>query len=154
VEKSPGSLEAGRKVFRRHGTRGLYLGFQSTLVREVTANAVYFYSYEYIMRLFAGNKSASHAPIEAAFLAGGLGGTFSWMMTYPIDYVKTVMQSQDLDRLKYRSPWHCAVVQHRKEGFKTFFKGMGITLLRSFPVNGTAFFAFEYFMRLMGWRKQ
>lgn len=73
------------------------MGFEVTFLREVLANAVYFYSYEYIMRLFAreGEGSGS-APIMAAFLAGGLAGSNSWLFTYPIDYIKTIMQSQNL----------------------------------------------------------
>jgi hypothetical protein len=54
-----GSIDAGIDVFRRHSLRGLYLGFTPTLWREVLANAVYFYTYEYVMRLFAGGKSSS-----------------------------------------------------------------------------------------------
>ena len=134
--------------------RGLFLGFSPTFIREVSANAVYFYSYEYIMRLFADGESSAHAPIEAAFLAGGIAGSNSWLFTYPVDYVKTVMQSQDLNKLKYRGMIDCARQHYRSEGYQTFFKGLGITMLRSFPVNAVAFFSFEYLMRFMGWKKK
>jgi solute carrier family 25 carnitine/acylcarnitine transporter 20/29 len=119
----------------------------------VLANAVYFYSYEYVMRLFAGGESSYHAPISAAFLAGGIAGSNSWLLTYPIDYIKTVMQSQELGQLRYRSIRHCATEHYRREGYRAFFKGLGVTMLRSFPVNGMAFFSFEYVMRFMGWKK-
>ncbi len=120
----------------------------------MAANAVYFYSYEYIMRLFAGGQSSYHAPIMAAFIAGGLAGANSWLFTYPIDYIKTVMQSQDLHNLRYRNSTHCALDQFRTEGYRAFFKGLGITMLRSFPVNGVAFLSFEWVMRTMGWKKE
>jgi solute carrier family 25 carnitine/acylcarnitine transporter 20/29 len=152
--KHRGSLEAGRDIYRRFGLRGLYLGFNSTLLREVKANAVYFYSYEYIMRFFAPEGEGSgKAPIMAAFLAGGLAGCNSWLLTYPVDYVKTLMQSQNLEKLRWKSSWDCAVQQYKAEGYRTFFKGLGITLLRSFPVNGVAFFSYEFVMRRMGWKK-
>ena len=97
LNKYRGSIDAGRDIYRRFGSRGLFLGFNSTFVREVLANAVYFYSYEYIMRLFAPEgQSSLHAPIMTAFLAGGLAGMNSWLFTYPVDYVKTIMQSQNL----------------------------------------------------------
>lgn len=148
------SIDAGRDIYRKFGVKGLYLGFHSTFLREILANAVYFYSYELIMREFAPEGEGSgKAPIMAAFLAGGLAGCNSWLFTYPIDYVKTLMQSQNLENLKYKSSWDCAVSQYQKEGYRTFFKGLGITLLRSFPVNGIAFFSFEYVMRRMGWKK-
>ena len=106
------------------------------------------------MRLFAGGESSAHAPIEAAFLAGGIAGSNSWLWTYPVDYVKTVMQSQELGNLRYRNMWECAQHQYQNEGYKAFFKGLGITMLRSFPVNAVAFFSFEYLMRVMGWKKE
>lgn len=107
------------------------------------------------MRLFAPEGEGSlSAPIHAAFLAGGLAGCNSWIFTYPVDYVKTLMQSQNLEKLKYKSSWDCAREQYRLEGSRTFFKGLGITMLRSFPVNGVAFFSYEYVMRKMGWKKE
>lgn len=73
------------------------MGFNATFLREIIANAVYFYSYEFIMRKFAlEGQGSSSAPIMTAFFAGGLAGCNSWLFTYPIDYVKTLMQSQCL----------------------------------------------------------
>jgi solute carrier family 25 (mitochondrial carnitine/acylcarnitine transporter), member 20/29 len=114
AQRYKGSLDAGRDIYRRHNIKGLYLGFTPTFLREVLSNAVYFYSYEYIMRLFAGGKSSSEAPIMGAFLAGGLAGSNSWLLTYPVDYLKTVIQSQDLKHLRYRGVLHCAREQYRK----------------------------------------
>jgi solute carrier family 25 carnitine/acylcarnitine transporter 20/29 len=106
------------------------------------------------MRLFAPKgEGSANAPIMAAFLAGGLAGSNSWLFTYPVDYVKTIMQSQNLEHVKYRNSWECVRERYHCEGYRTFFKGLGITMLRSFPVNGTAFLSFEFVMRKMGWKK-
>ena len=114
ITKYKGSIDAGLDIYRRFGLKGLYLGFNSTFLREVLANAVYFYSYEYIMRLFAPKgEGSSQAPIMAAFLAGGLAGSNSWLLTYPVDYVKTIMQSQHLEHLTYRSSMGCAVERYK-----------------------------------------
>jgi Mitochondrial carrier protein len=49
------------------------------------------------MRLFAPEGQGSlAAPIFMAFFAGGIAGANSWLFTYPVDYIKTVMQSQNL----------------------------------------------------------
>jgi len=52
------------------------------------------------MRLFVpeGQSSAS-APIMVSFFAGGISGSASWLLSYPIDYIKTRMQSQNLAKL-------------------------------------------------------
>lgn len=95
-------------------------------------------------------EELSQAPIIGAFIAGGISGCSSWLFTYPIDYVKTVIQSQSLSKILYKSATECAIMKYKNHGFKTFFKGFGVTMMRSFPVNGTGFFSFEAMMRLTG----
>lgn len=48
------SLDAGKILFKKQGLKGLYLGFQTTLIREVLALSVFFSSYEYCMRYMSG----------------------------------------------------------------------------------------------------
>ncbi len=38
-------------------------------------------------------------------------------------------------------------MKFKEEGFRTFFKGLGVTLLRAFPVNGIGFLTFEYLQK-------
>lgn len=35
---------------------------------------------------------------------------------------------------------------------RTFLKGLGVTMIRSFPVNGCGFMAFEFMMKKLGRR--
>ena len=54
----------------------------------------YFGSYEYGMRLSSPDgQTSGDAPIYAAFFNGGFAGMLSWLLTYPLDYVKTLIQS-------------------------------------------------------------
>lgn len=95
------------------------------------------------MRLLSPeNEDPSQAPVFGAFLAGGLAGCSSWLFTYPIDYVKTVIQSQIPSNIQYKSAMDCAKRKYKEEGLRTFFKGFGVTMMRSFPVNGAGFFSF------------
>ena len=113
--------------------------------------AVFFSSYEFGMRLFVSEKDLTNqVPILASFLSGGFSGMFSWLFTYPIDYVKTLIQSDSLESRKFKSATDCARIQYRSEGVRTFFKGLGVTMLRSFPVNGVGFLTFEWMMRMTG----
>lgn len=105
--------------------------------------AVYFTNYEYMMRMFSPDgETISKTPLVVSFLAGGISGSASWFFTYPIDYVKTIVQSQSLADIKYRGGFHAAVVKYHEEGIRTFFKGLGVTMLRSFPVSAVGFFTF------------
>ena len=95
-----GSLDASKQIYKSYGIKGLYLGFNPTLVKDIITIAIYFYSYEYIMRLFApkGQRSSS-APLMVSLFAGGIAGVASSLITYPIDYIKTRIQSQHLGNL-------------------------------------------------------
>jgi solute carrier family 25 carnitine/acylcarnitine transporter 20/29 len=89
-----------------------------------------------------------------SFFGGGFAGSCSWFYTYPIDYIKTLIQSDNLDNRKYTSSIDCLKKKYHEEGIRTFFKGLGVTMIRSFPVNGCGFVAFEAMMRALGRRKK
>ena len=85
-----GSIDATVNITQRYGLRGLYLGFTPTLMREVMAFAIYFWVYERTMRCFVPEgKGSGSAQIGWALLAGSMAGLVSWLLPYPIDYVKT-----------------------------------------------------------------
>jgi len=61
------------------------------------------------MRLFVSKgQDSSSAPLIISFYAGGLAGSASWLATYPVDYIKTKMQSQNIAVLEYRNSIDCA----------------------------------------------
>jgi len=39
---------------------------------------------------------------------------------------------------------------YARDGFRGFFRGLGPTFLRAFPVNASAFFVFEAILRVLG----
>jgi hypothetical protein len=49
-DKYHGSVDAGIKIYKKYGIRGLYLGFYPTLLRETMAMATYFGIYELVWR--------------------------------------------------------------------------------------------------------
>ena len=113
----------------------------------------YFGIYELVMRMFVSEgKTSLNAPVTAAFFAGGIAGMSSWVFTYPIDYVKTLVQSDHHDNRKFKSAIDCARMRYRADGLRCFFTGLGVTMLRSFPVNGIGFLTFEWMMRITGRR--
>lgn len=71
---------------------------------------------------------------------GGLAGEALWLASYPLDVVKSKMQSDELgDRARYKSMRDCFGQTWRGEGMRGFWKGIGPTLLRALPVSAGTF---------------
>lgn len=83
-------------------------------------------------------------------IAGGLGGTMYWVFNYPFDYVKTLMQSDKFGEFKYPNMISCFREQYRLGGWKTFFKGYVICMMRSFPVNAAAVATYRVMQKFTG----
>lgn len=128
----------------------MYLGFVPTMIRESVGSCLYFLTYERIMRMFVkeGQKAAD-APIQVSLLAGGMAGISYWAFVYPIDFIKTKIQVDNLADRKYRGMLDC-IKQNRVNGISSFFTGFGVCMARSVPVNAGGFFVFEMAMRWLG----
>lgn len=143
-------------ISSRHGFKGLYRGLLATILRQTPSLAVYFPMYHVLKKSisdFYNSRRSSQSTIQntdslwwPSALAGGMAGCLSWTIVYPIDAVKSRIQSLPLDvPAKERS--FLLIVQRisRNEGFTKliFSRGLAVTLLRAFPVNGTIFFVYE-----------
>jgi len=78
-------------------------------------------------------------------VAGGFGGLAFWTSIYPVDVVKSNMQTDHSDRSqrKYKTLIDCANQIYKREGFRGFWKGYLACVYRSIPTNALAFLAYE-----------
>lgn len=102
-----------------------FTGFLPCLMREIPAFGIYFSSYNYFLQ--------NDIPIV---LAGGMSGLIGWGVTYPLDVIKTRIQS--------------GYSKDIKDAYKVgnLYRGYTICLLRAFPVNAVGFLSYEYFMNI------
>lgn len=96
----------------------------------------------------AGITDKKNLPFYVPFIAGGVGGTSYWIFNYPFDYVKTLMQSDKLGNFRYKGMIDCFSQQYRENGWRTFYKGYLICLMRSFPVNAAAMVTYRIMQKL------
>ena len=96
-------------------------GIRCTFIRECIGNAIYFDIY---YRLYNYNISI--------FVAGGLAGFSSWLITYPIDTIKTRIQA--------------GISLTIKEAYlaKNLWRGFSYCGTRSFIVNAIGFETYEF----------
>lgn len=160
---SSSSLQVAKQILNSEhgGVRGLYRGFSATILRQALSFSVYFPVYN-IMKNAIGssynntnnsnnNNNNTDSPWWSSALAGGLAGCLSWTIVYPIDVIKSRIQSLPMDHYattpaRERSFYFMARNIARNEGFASliFSRGLAVTILRAFPVNGTIFFVYEY----------
>ena len=111
--KYNGSLDVGLKIYKEFGIKGLYQGFYPTLLNEILSLGVYFGSYEWLLRRYDTRESGSTNKV-VSFFAGGVAGVLCWLVTYPLDYVKTIVQSDDTENRKFKSATQAAIMKYRE----------------------------------------
>lgn len=133
-----GAWSGARHIIRTGGLRALFRGLGITMARDSPAFAIYFTSYEVMTR---GDQS-----VARVFTAGGVAGTLSWVLLYPIDVVKSRIQGDAVGR--YSGAWDCFVKSVRADGWRCMGRGLGAVTLRAFISNGACFSAVAWTERV------
>lgn len=83
---------------------------------------------------------------------GALSGYTLWIMIYPIDVVKSKLQTDAFDPkdAKYRGALDCFKKTFAAEGMAGFYRGFGACMLRAGPANAITFAAYEVAMNIFG----
>lgn len=161
-----------KEIMRTEGVKGLYFGGVVTALRDSIGYGFYFWSYGLSTRLMTREEKNSTASEEAAkvLLCGGLAGVITWASVFPLDVIKTRVQTQVLQ--PETSPLleregSTAGTAHRRigavevarnayhqDGMKVFFRGLGICSVRAFIVNAAQWAVYEWIMRELRPSKQ
>lgn len=64
--------------------------------------------------------------------------------------MKTLMQTDNIENKKYVNLRSVFFSKLKDGGVKTFYRGLGVTLVRAIFVNAGGLFAFEFTMRVLG----
>lgn len=159
VRRFTGPLDVIKQIISQRGILGLWHALPATLLFR-SSFAAMFGSYEYFQRLFTSWRGTSWqlSPGTITFISGGLGAEVFWLTAFPADVVKNRMMADGITNPKYkdiRTAWK-SVWNGRGKQLKWWRKVRGLytgftpCLLRAFPTNAAALFAFETAMRMMG----
>jgi len=124
--------------------RKIFTGYWSTLNRETFGNAAWFATYETVSKWLTP-KGDQYAPAWAVIAGGSAAGVAFWTLIYPIDLVKSKIQTQVLTETFYS----LFLKELRIGGVRGLYHGLGITLPRAIISNGVVFFAYEYSKRFL-----
>ncbi|KAK9249568.1 mitochondrial carrier domain-containing protein [Lipomyces tetrasporus] len=146
--KYSGPLDVVKKLYMEGGIRSLMRGSLATLCRDGPGSAIYFATYEYLKEYLT--PAGSSMSLGAISFAGGMSGVAMWLTIFPIDTIKSKLQSSET---------HTNIARvtssiYKAGGVKAFFPGLGPALARSFPANAATFVGVElthkFFDKLLG----
>jgi len=138
-----GGFDVVRQLYKEGGIRSVFRGSVMTLARDAPGSAAYFASYEYVKRKMTpkdinGNPSGELS-LTAVMVAGGAAGVAMWIPVFPIDTIKSRLQSAE------GKPTISGTIRglYSNGGFKAFFPGMGPAMARAVPANAATFLGVE-----------
>lgn len=163
------SFSLARSVIRAEGVRGLYYGGTVTALRDSIGYGFYFWSYELGKKILAakvGDGDSPRAEAAKSLLCGGIAGVVTWASVFPLDVIKTRVQTQT-QSLPETAPLlgtaRAAVVKkgligtvemtkriYREGGAAVFFRGLGVCSVRAFVVNAAQWAVYEQIMKELG----
>ncbi|KAL5401321.1 hypothetical protein PMIN03_011612 [Paraphaeosphaeria minitans] len=166
TDRATSSWTVVRDVWKREGIRGLYYGGAITSIRDAFGYGWYFWTYEWSKQAVSSPTDTDRDAAIKVLLCGGLAGVVTWASIFPMDVVKTRVQTQLINvRAPHRDGEREALLPHQAhgrrlstlqvaqkayqaEGARVFFRGLGICSIRAFIVNAVQWAVYEWMMRL------
>jgi hypothetical protein len=97
--KYSGGVDVVRQLYKEGGVRSVFRGSAMTLARDGPGSAAYFATYEYLKRSLSPKDAEGNATgelsISAVMAAGGAAGIAMWIPVFPVDTVKSRLQSME-----------------------------------------------------------
>ncbi len=158
------SLDCVKKIYKTKGIAGIYKGTNSTILREFVSYGtsllltfldmvlgLYFWVYDRAIRHFMKpGMKVEDVKLSQLIVSGALAGYAFWLIAYPLDLIKTKIQTDSFVNPKYKGVADCTRTIYQQGGLAGFYKGLLPCMLRAGPVNAACFIAFEYTMRILG----
>ena len=137
---------------KEDGLRGLFRGTMMTLARDIPFYITYFATYEHLRHDVRGRGHKDRlTPLEVAAI-GGVAGLVAWTVVLPFD---NMMVRALVAMGKNKSGFAIAKDVIAEGGIRNFYRGFGVVLARTFPVNAAMFLAYEWTMRgLVLWESE
>lgn len=131
-----------RKLYLEGGIRSVYKGAALTFARDGPDSAAYFATYEYCKKQFSPvcqDGREESLSLLAVSAAGAVAGIIMLIPLFPIDTVKSRMQSSE-GKVRASS---IAKEVYRSGGIRAFYPGLAPALLRALPANAAATLGWE-----------
>jgi hypothetical protein len=145
----------------KDGPFSIFRGLSSTVARDVPFTFFFFGGYDlskaillltkssFLCSTPASSSTGESPPLElnyfGTYLAGGFGGAFAWSISFPMDSIKSKIQTTDTN-LSIRRAAHDI---YRSSGWRGFYRGWTAAVIRAFPANAGLILGYEFVLKLL-----
>nr|CAB3446025.1 unnamed protein product [Digitaria exilis] len=125
-----------KSIWRDGGLLGFFRGNGLNVVKVAPESAIRFYTYEMLKEYIMKSKGEEKSDIGTSgrLMAGGLAGAVAQTAIYPIDLVKTRLQTYEGGRIPSLAALSRDIWIH--EGPRAFYRGLVPSLLGMVPYAG------------------
>lgn len=95
----------------------------------------------------SSNPSSSH--LLEYFIAGGAAGAMSRTVVSPLERLKIIFQCQGPGSANYQGMWPSLIKIGKEEGWRGYFRGNGINVIRIAPYSAIQFSSYEIAKKLL-----
>lgn len=127
----------------------LYHGFAATLYRTIGLLGSFFVMVDYSVRYI---PEVVNAPMIGPFFKGGVCATAAWVVAFPFESAKSVIQADTTGKYKQLqgATWKVIRELYRERGVvKGLYRGFGPGAGRSFIANGTSMMVYARFQEFL-----
>lgn len=139
-------MPAIRDIWREGGILGFFRGNGLNVLKVAPESAIKFYMYEMLKEFIIkakGGKDKAEIGAAGRLIAGGLAGAVSQTAIYPMDLVKTRLQTYSCEGGKIPNLGALSKDIWIQEGPRAFYRGLVPSLLGIIPYAGIDLAAYE-----------
>ncbi|XP_020088507.1 calcium-binding mitochondrial carrier protein SCaMC-2-B-like [Ananas comosus] len=138
-------MPAIKSIWKEGGLLGFFRGNGLNVIKVTPESAIKFYTYEMLKDFIVKNKGENKSDIGAfgRLIAGGLSGAVAQTAIYPIDLVKTRLQTYVCEGGKVPNLGTLSRDIWVQEGPRAFYRGLIPSLLGIIPYAGIDLAVYE-----------
>ncbi|MCJ1353886.1 MAG: hypothetical protein MMC33_003873 [Icmadophila ericetorum] len=155
-------IATARKMWASTGVRSFYRGLPMGLVGMFPYSAIDLTTFEYLKRAITKrNARTRHCAEEEALpgnfmtaTVGAFSGAFGASVVYPINLLRTRLQSQGtaIHPPTYTGIWDVTIRTVQGEGYRGLFKGITPNLLKVVPAVSITYVVYDNSKKILGLR--
>lgn len=145
------TAEAIKHIVKYKGLAGLYSGYKYHLIRDSLSSGVYYSIYESVkwtVNSLIPSDTVGVSPVSIG-IAGGVSGIIAWICIFPVDTTKSLIQNDIVTEILRKESGLAPLPKKNRTLVRygrKLYRGLGISVSRSFLVNMIFFGAYEFSM--------